>query len=216
MGGGGGEDVNSPGLPSVYLVRHGETAWTVTGQHTSRTDIPLSPRGEEQARMLGERLPDMGFSDVFTSPLQRTTRTCERVGFCAVATVDADLVEWDYGEYEGRRTVEIHADHPTWRLFEDGCPHGESAADVGARADRVIARLRRRGGHVLLFGHRDMLRVMAARWLLFPAVEGRRFYLGTGSLSLLGYDHDTSEPVIRLWNEIAPIAQSTDRAPQTS
>ena len=198
----------------MYLVRHGETAWTVTGRHTGRTDIPLSVRGEEQARTLGARLRGMGFSDVFTSPPQRARRTCELAGFGALATVDADLVEWDYGEYEGRRTAEIHADHPTWRLFEDGCPHGESAADVGARADRVIDRLRRRGGNVLLFGHRDTLRVMAARWLAFPAIEGRRFYLATGSLSVLGYDHATSEPVIRLWNESCPVVEPIDRASQ--
>jgi probable phosphoglycerate mutase len=207
-------DVNSTGLPSVCLVRHGETEWTLTGQHTGRTDIPLSPRGEEQARALGARLREMSFSDVFTSPLQRARRTCELVGFGALATVDADLVEWDYGEYEGRRTAEIRADRPTWRLFEDGCPNGESAADVGARADRVIDRLRVRAGNALLFGHRDMFRVMAARWLAFPANEGRRFYLDTGSLSLLGYDHAASEPVIRLWNESSPVAEPADRAPQ--
>jgi probable phosphoglycerate mutase len=185
----------------VSIVRHGETAWTVTGRHTGRTDIPLSPRGEEQARQLGARLREMRFSSVFTSPLQRARRTCELAGFASMATVDADLVEWDYGEYEGRRTAEIRADRPSWRLFEDGCPHGESAADVAARADRLIHCLRRCPGHVLLFGHRDMFRVMTARWLQFPALEGRRFYLGTGSLGVLGYEHDTSQPVIRLWNE---------------
>ena len=201
-------------LPQIHVIRHGETAWTVTGQHTGRTDIPLTVRGEEQARALGKRLREMRFDDVFTSPLQRARRTCELAGFGGIAIGDTDLAEWDYGEYEGRRTAEIRADHPTWRLFEDGCPKGESAADVGARADRVIDRLRRRGGNVLLFGHRDMLRVMAARWLQFPALEGRCFYLDAGSLSLLGYDHTTSEPVIRLWNEGALFADPTDRAPQ--
>jgi probable phosphoglycerate mutase len=156
----------------------------------------------------------MRFSDVFTSPLQRARRTCELAGFGAIATVDEDLVEWDYGEYEGRRTAEIRGQRPTWELFEDGCPDGESATDVGARANRVIDRSRRRAGNVLLFGHRDMLRVMAARWLQFPAIEGRRFYLDTGSLSLLGYDHATSEPVMRLWNEGSLFAGSADRAPQ--
>jgi probable phosphoglycerate mutase len=185
----------------VCIVRHGETAWTVTGQHTGRTDIPLTARGEEQARALGARLREMRFGEVFTSPLQRAKRTCELAGFGAMATIDADLVEWDYGDYDGRRTAEIRAQRPIWELFEDGCPNGESAADVGARADRVIDRLRRRGGNVLVFGHRDMFRVLAARWLQFPALEGRRFYLDAGSLSLLGYDHTTSEPVIRLWNE---------------
>lgn len=192
--------MSSTDLPLVCVVRHGETAWTVTGQHTGRTDIPLTARGEEQARALSARLHEMRFGDVFTSPLERARRTCELAGFGAIATVDSDLVEWDYGEYEGRRTAEIHADHPTWRLFEDGCPNGESSADVGMRADRVIDRVRRCAGNVLIFGHRDMLRVMAARWLQFPALEGRRFSLDTGSLSLLGYDHAISEPSIRLWN----------------
>ena len=206
--------MSSAGLPSVCVVRHGETAWTVTGQHTGRTDIPLTARGEEQARALGASLREMRFGDVFTSPLQRARRTCELAGFGAIATVDADLVEWDYGEYEGRRTAEIHVDHPTWRLFEDGCPKGESAADVGARADRVIDRLHRCVGNVLLFGHRDMLRVLAARWLEFSALEGRRFYLDLGSLSLLGYDHNTSEPVIRLWNGSSLVTERANRATQ--
>jgi broad specificity phosphatase PhoE len=188
-------------VASVCVVRHGETAWTIASKHTGRTDIPLTARGEEQARALRARLREMEFADVLTSPLQRARRTCELAGFGAVATVDTDLVEWDYGEYEGRRTAEIRTDHPTWRLFEDGCPKGESAADVGARADRVIDRLRSHTGNVLLFGHRDMLRVMAARWLQLPSLEGRRFYLDAGSLSLLGYDHSPSEPIIRIWNE---------------
>ena len=192
--------MNSTGLPYVCLVRHGETVWTVTGQHTGRTDIPLNARGENEARALQAPLRNVHFTDVFTSPLQRARRTCELAGFSSSATIDADLVEWDYGEYEGRRTAEIRADRPTWRLFEDGCPNGESAADVGARADRVILQIHHCVGNVLLFGHRDMLRVMAARWLQFPPLEGRRFYLGTGSLSLLGYDHAMNEPVIRLWN----------------
>jgi len=206
--------VSSLDLPAACVVRHGETAWTVTGQHTGRSDIPLTARGEEQARALGTRLREMRFDHVLTSPLQRARRTCELAGFGAIATVDADLVEWDYGAYEGRRTAEIHMDHPTWRLFEDGCPNGESAVDVGARADRVIDRLRRCVGNVLLFGHRDMLRVLAARWLQFPALEGRRFYLDPGSLSILGYDHNTSEPVIRLWNKSSLFTELADRETQ--
>jgi broad specificity phosphatase PhoE len=207
-------DVSSTVLSSVCVVRHGETAWTLTGQHTGRTDILLTARGEQQALALGARLRDMRFGDVFSSPLQRARQTCDLAGFGAIATVDADLVEWDYGEYEGRRTAEIRAQRPKWELFEDGCPNGESATDVGARADRVIDRVRRCGGNVLLFGHRDMLRVMAARWLEFPALEGRRFDLDAGSLSLLGYDHGTSEPVIRLWNEGALFAKPAERARQ--
>lgn len=190
-------------LPYVCLVRHGETAWSLSGQHTGRTDIPLTDRGEEAARALQARLGGMRFSDVFTSPLQRAQRTCELAGFGSVAKADADLVEWGYGEYEGRRTAEILVTSPTWRPFEDGYPGGETAADVGARADRIIARARACTGNVLLFGHRDMFRVLAARWLQLDPIEGRRFYLDTGGISLLGYDHNLNEPVIRLWNNAA-------------
>jgi len=187
-------------LPYVCLVRHGETAWTLTGQHTGRTDIPLTEGGEDAARALQVRLAEMTFSDVFTSPLQRARRTCELAGFGGLVKVDADLVEWGYGEYEGRRTAEIRGEHPTWRAFEDGYPGGETAAEVGVRANRVISRARACTGNVLLFGHRDMFRVLTARWLQLDPIEGRRFYLDTGGISLLGYDHNLSEPVIRLWN----------------
>ena len=190
-------------LPYVCLVRHGETAWSLTGQHTGRTDIPLTDRGEQAARALQGRLGDMQFSDVFTSPLQRALRTCELAGFGAVAKADSDLVEWGYGEYEGRRTAEILTVHPAWRPFEDGYPGGETAADVGARADRIISRARACAGNVLLFGHRDIFRILAARWLQLEAIEGRRFYLDTGAISILGYDHNLGEPAMRLWNERA-------------
>ena len=186
----------------MCLVRHGETAWTLTGQHTGRTDIPLTAVGEDGARALQVRLGGMRFSDVFTSPLQRAQRTCALAGFATAARIEADLAEWDYGEYEGRRTAEILATRPTWRPFEDGCPGGETSAAVGARADRVISRARACTGNVLLFGHRDMFRVLAARWLALEPIEGRRFYLDTGGISLLGYDHNLNEPVIRLWNEV--------------
>src|SRR5215510_1854119 len=129
-------------LPSIYLARHGETAWSLTGQHTGLTDLPLTQRGERNARSLGERLIGMNFAEVFTSPLQRAARTCELAGFGAVAEVDRDLLEWNYGQYEGRRTVEIHAERPDWDLFRDGCPGGESPDQVGERADRVVTRLR--------------------------------------------------------------------------
>jgi len=187
-------------LPYVCLVRHGETAWTITGQHTGRTDLPLTSRGEDQARALCARLRDMRFGDAFTSPLQRARQTCELAGFGAIASVDADLVEWDYGEYEGRRTSEIRAERPTWNLFDDGCPNGESVAEVRARADRMIARVRRCAGNVLLFGHRDLFRVMAARWIGLAPREGRRLYLDPASWSILGYDHALDEHVIRSWN----------------
>jgi probable phosphoglycerate mutase len=187
-------------LPSLYLVRHGETAWTITGQHTGRSDIPLTTRGEDQARALAAPLRGVRFSEVFTSPLQRAKRTAELAGFGDVAVADADLLEWDYGGYEGRRTSEIRADRPSWNLFADGCPKGETAAEVGARADRVIARVRRCSGHVLLFGHRDLFRVLAARWLGLAPADGRLLYLATGTISILGCDHTVEEPVIRLWN----------------
>src|SRR5437867_2250797 len=129
-------------LPVIYLVRHGETAWSLTGQHTGLTDVPLTERGERNARRLGERLAGLAFAKVFTSPLQRAARTCELAGFRAAAEVDCDLVEWNYGDYEGLRTVEIHAAHPDWQLFRDGCPGGESPDQVGARTDRVVSRVR--------------------------------------------------------------------------
>jgi probable phosphoglycerate mutase len=191
-------------LPYVCLVRHGETAWTITGQHTGHSDISLTARGEDEARALNARLRKLRFSDVFTSPLQRASRTCELAGFGAVAAVDPALREWDYGDYEGRRTAEIRVERPTWQLFVDGCPLGESVADVGARADRMIARIRHCTGNVLLFAHRDIFRVVAARWLDLPPGEGRRLYLDPGSLSILGYDHNVEEPVIRLWNSAPP------------
>ncbi len=188
-------------LPKVYLVRHGETAWTVSGQHTGRTDIPLTERGERDAQELVARLKGMTFVNVLTSPLQRARRTGELAGFGAQAEADADLLEWDYGAYEGRRTADIEAERPGWRLFEDGCPHGETVEAVGARADRVVARVRVCAGDVLLFAHRDIFRVLAARWLGLAAREGRYFYLATASLSVLGYHHDLDEPVIHLWND---------------
>ena len=188
-------------LPKVYLVRHGETAWTISGQHTGRTDIPLTEQGERDAQELSARLQGLSFTKVFTSPLQRARRTGELAGFAERAQADPDLMEWDYGAYEGRRTSEIRAERPSWRLFEDGCPGGETLVDMSTRADRVIARVRALGGDVLVIAHRDILRILAARWVALPALEARRLYLETASLSVLGYDHDMDEPVIRLWND---------------
>ncbi len=188
-------------LPKICLVRHGETAWTISGQHTGRTDIPLTERGERDAQELSARLRGMTFGTVLTSPLQRARRTGELAGFGAHAEADADLLEWDYGAYEGLRTLDIRAERPGWRLFEDGCPNGETVDAVGARADRVIARIRACAGDVLLFAHRDIFRVLAARWLGLAAREGRYFYLATASVSLLGYHHDLNEPVVHLWND---------------
>jgi broad specificity phosphatase PhoE len=189
-------------LPAVYLARHGETAWSVSGQHTGRTDLPLTERGERNARRLGERLKGLTFAKVFTSPLQRARRSCELAGFGAVALVDPDLVEWNYGDYEGKKTAEILKERPRWQLFRDGCPGGEGPADVGARADRVIARLRAADGDVLVFSSGHILRTIAARWLGLEPAAGQYFLLGTAALSILGYDHDRTEPAVRLWNDL--------------
>jgi len=188
-------------LPSVYLARHGETAWSLTGQHTGLTDLPLTEHGQQNARALRERLAGLNFEKVFTSPLQRARRTCELAGFGAAAEVDRELVEWNYGEYEGRRTAEIHAERPDWLLFRDGCPGGESPEQVGARADRVASRVRAVQGDVLLFSSGHFLRVLAARWLGLEPAGGRFFVLSTASLSALGYEHNRCQPVIRLWDD---------------
>jgi broad specificity phosphatase PhoE len=188
-------------LPKVYLVRHGETSWTISGQHTGRTDVPLTGRGERDAQALSGRLQGVRFAEVLTSPLQRARRTGELAGFGETAQADLDLTEWDYGTYEGRRTLDIRAERPGWRLFEDGCPGGETLAAVSVRADRVIARVRALGRDVLVFAHRDILRVLIARWVAWPAPEARRLYLDTVSVSILGYDHDRDDPVIRMLND---------------
>jgi len=189
-------------LPVVYIARHGETAWSLSGQYTGRTDLPLTDRGERTARRLGERLKELTFAKVFTSPLQRASRTCALTGYGDVAVVDPDLVEWNYGQYEGRRTAEIVAERPGWQLFVDGCPGGESPGEVAVRADRVIARLRSVEDNVLLFSSGHFIRVLAARWLgLEPTSNSRYFALSTASLSALGYERELSRPVIQLWNE---------------
>ncbi len=191
-----------PMLSTIYLARHGETAWSISGQHTGLTDIPLTDRGERNARRLGERLRDHTFAHVFTSPLQRARRTCELAGYGAAALSDPELVEWNYGAYEGRKTVDIRRDRPDWDLFRDGCPDGETVAQIGARADRVIARLRQLQGDVLVFSSGHFLRVFGARWLRLDAADGRLFYLGTATLSAVGYEHNNpNEPVVRLWND---------------
>ena len=188
-------------LPSVTLVRHGETGWSASGKHTGRTDIPLTEEGERKARALSERFQGMTFDRVFTSPLQRAARTCALAGFGETATVDPDLLEWNYGDYEGRKTSEILAERPGWLLFRDGCPNGEQPADIGARADRVIARLRERDYQAIVFSSGHILRVLAARWLGLAPSEGRLFMLSTASVSVLGYEHDKNGPAVQLWNE---------------
>jgi probable phosphoglycerate mutase len=167
-------------LPVVYVARHGETAWSLSGQHTGRTDLPLTPHGEGNAKRLGERLKGLTFVKVFSSPLQRASRTCELAGFGARAEIDADLVEWDYGEYEGRTSVDIRADRPEWDLFRDGCPAGELPVQAGQRADRVVQAIRAVSGNVLLFSSGHFIRVLAARWLgLGPGFVGRYLSLST-------------------------------------
>jgi probable phosphoglycerate mutase len=184
-----------------FLARHGETAWSLSGQHTGSTDLPLTDRGERNARRLGERLKRLKIDKVFTSPLQRAVRTCEIAGFGAQAEVDRNLLEWNYGDYEGRRTVEIHAERPDWQLFRDGCPGGESPQQIGARADLVVKRIREVQGNVLIFSSGHILRVLAARWLGLEPAGGKYLLLGTASLSVLSYEHTLSEPAIELWND---------------
>jgi broad specificity phosphatase PhoE len=189
-------------FPVVYLARHGETEWSLSGQHTGRTDLALTDRGEQTARHLGARLRELTFAKVFTSPLRRAARTCELAGYGDIALVDPDLVEWDYGEYEGRRTAEILAARQGWQLFRDGCPGGESPREVAERADRVVGRVRAIHGNALLFSSGHFIRVLAARWLgLEPTSNSRYFALSTASLSALSYERDLSRPVIQLWNE---------------
>ena len=187
--------------PKVFLVRHGQTEWSLSGRHTGLSDIPLTERGERSALELAQRLRDARIVQVLVSPLRRAVRTCELAGFGAVARADPDLLEWNYGEYEGRRTADIRAERPDWRLFRDGCPGGESPEAVGERADRVIARVRAVEGNTLLVSSGHIMRVLAARWLGLAPGSGGLFMLDTASVSILGYEHDRSEPAVRLWND---------------
>jgi broad specificity phosphatase PhoE len=207
----------SNGLPIIYLARHGETAWSLTGQHTGLTDLPLTERGEKNARALGERLNGLRFMKVFTSPLRRARRTCELAGFGAIAEVDGNLVEWNYGEYDGLTTAQIHVARPDWQLFRDGCPGGESPEQVGARADNILSRVRDAGGDVLLFSSGHFLRVLAARWLAQEADDGKYLMLSTASLSALGYESTLSGAVIQLWNDTSHLRASnlTDTGAET-
>jgi broad specificity phosphatase PhoE len=196
----------SEALSIVYLARHGETAWSLSGQHTGRTDLPLTERGERQAQVLGSRLQRSSFAKVLVSPSRRAIRTAELAGFGSASEIDPDLAEWDYGRYEGRRTAEILAERPGWLLFRDGCPGGETAVEVGARADQVIDRVRAAHANVLLFSSGHILRVLGARWLGLDPEAGRCFLLGTASLSILDHEHNNpAEPAIRLWNEIGEV-----------
>ncbi len=189
-------------LPAIYLARHGETAWSVSGQHTGRTNLPLTENGERVAHQLAQRMHGLKFAKVMTSPTQRARRTCELAGFGAGAEVVEDLAEWDYGQYEGRTSPEIHAERPDWDLFRDGCPGGESPAQIGARAKRVVERLRAINDDVAIFSSGHILRVLAAHWLGLETNGARYFLLSTASLSIVSYEHNLSNPAIKLWNAV--------------
>jgi len=189
------------GLPVVYIARHGNTAWTHSGQHTGLTDLPLTPDGERNAVRLGERLQGMKFAKVFTSPLQRASRTCALAGFGTVAITDPDLVEWNYGKYEGLTSAQVLKERPDWQLFRDGAPGGESPEQIAERADRVVQRVRGVSGDVLLFSSGHFIRIFTARWLALGPSVGKYFLLSPASLSAVSYEHDLSRPVIRLWND---------------
>ena len=191
----------SSAFPEIYLVRHGETEWSRSGRHTGRSDIPLTTVGEAAARKLAERLSGLSFAAVWSSPSERARKTCDLAGFGSGAVIRDDLAEWDYGAYEGITTKEILGKRPGWQLFRDGCPNGETAADVGARADAVVEALRQAAAPILIFSSSHFLRVLAARWLGLPPQGGALFFLDTTSISILGYDHDLTEPVIRQWNQ---------------
>jgi probable phosphoglycerate mutase len=192
-------------LPRLFLARHGDTVWTDSGQRTGRTDLPLNERGEARARLLGEQLRRFTFARVFTSPLQRASKTCELAGFGDVASVDSGLVEWDYGRYEGLRTKEILKERPGWELFRDGCPNGEAPREVADRADRFIARVQEAAGSVLAFSSGHIIRMIAARWLALPPSAGRFFYCRPASVGVLSFEHNShDEPIIGLWNSAPP------------
>lgn len=185
----------------LYLVRHGETEWSLSGQHTGRTDIPLTARGQDGAREIAQRLQGISFAHVLTSPRQRARQTCELAELGPAAEIEPDLVEWDYGDYEGQRSVDIRQGQPDWNLFQDGCPHGEMPAHVSDRADRLIAHLRALDGNVALFSHGQFGSVLAVRWIGLPVVEAQHFQLGTASISILSDDpHHPQVPVIAQWN----------------
>lgn len=192
-------------LPRVVAVRHGETAWSLTGQHTGRTDVPLTPHGEENARSLGRRLAGSAFALVLTSPLGRARRTCELAGYGDRAEPCDDLLEWNYGDFEGLTSAEIRSRRPGWLLFRDGCPNGESPAAVQARLERLVARLHGLDGDALLFAHGHILRCLASVWLGEGLALGAKLALSPAAVSVLGYDHGRDEPVVKLWNDTSHL-----------
>lgn len=191
-------------LPQIVCVRHGPTEWSQSGRHTGHTDIPLTADGAAQARALAALIPALPFAEIRSSPSSRARETARLAGFADCCIVDPDLAEWDYGDFEGLKSTEIQAAHPGWRLFRDGCPGGESVAEVGARADRVIAQLRSLAAPVLLFSSAHFLRSLAGCWIGLGVPGGSKLVLDTASVSILGYEHDLAEPVIRQWNVVTP------------
>ena len=188
-------------LPKVYLARHGETEWSLSGQHTGTTDIPLTPNGEVQARQLGERIADLKFDRVWSSPRVRATRTAEIAGLGSQVEIIPDLAEWNYGEYEGLTTDQIQARAPGWLIYRDGCPGGESVEAITERVDRFLGRLRALPGTSILISHGHMTRLLALRWLGLPVIHGKYLKIGTAALGIVGYDGDRTKPVLELWNE---------------
>ena len=191
----------APALPRVVLARHGQTAWSLSGQHTGLTDLPLTATGEAEARSLAARLQTQRFARVLCSPLQRAVQTCALAGFGTRAEIDGRLVEWHYGDYEGRTSAQIHALQPGWQLFRDGCPGGETPAQVAQRADSLVGTLRGFDGDTLLFSSGHFLRMLAVRWLGLPAQAGALLAIDTASLGVLGYEHQVQQPTLRLWND---------------
>jgi probable phosphoglycerate mutase len=195
---------NKSGTLRLYLIRHGETGWSRSGRHTGRTDIPLTPNGEDEARELGKHLRDISFAQVLTSPLRRAVQTCSLAGLDKNPEIEPDLAEWDYGDYEGQRSVDILEARPDWNVYRDGCPGGEMPAQVSARADRLISRLLKLDGNIALFAHGQFGSVLAARWIGLAVAEAEHFMLGTSSLSILAFDpHHAGVPVIALWNALS-------------
>ncbi len=194
-------NTSSPGSLRLYLIRHGETEWSLSGRHTGRTDIPLTANGEEEARELGQRLRDIDFDHVRTSPLKRAQQTCQCAGLDHLQAIEPDLSEWDYGDYEGQRSVDIRKERPDWNVYRDGCPRGETPVQISDRADRLLSRLRALSGNIALFSHGQFGCVLGTRWIGLEVAKAQHFMLGTASLSIFSFDpHFPDVPVIASWN----------------
>jgi probable phosphoglycerate mutase len=195
--------------PRLFLLRHGNTDWSDSRKHTGRTDIPLNETGEQHALFLGARLIGERFARVFVSPLLRARRTCQLAGFAGTCEIDSDLTEWDYGDYEGLLTADVHRTDPDWYLYRDGAPGGESPAQVAVRADRFIERVRPIDGDVAAFSSAQIIRMIAARWLGLAPLEARLFYTETASVGILGYEHDRIQPVVHLWDDVGTLEKAS-------